>query len=206
MGRPSLPSPMKPTRMRRNPNQCRHETHATKTVRTVQGDFLIYDWTQYQDEEGYCSGKDDVSMTLDLYGIWEPIDYERSRHAKGFLVDFGAHIGWYARGHECLAVEPDPENVRLLRANTDAEIFEGWTFDIGSLTRRPDFVIADIEGDEYDAMRLIRPWLGEIPLLLIECSPEFGDYYPALIDEMHAAGYSSAPELGETQANVWFWL
>ena len=47
-----------------------HKIHDRKIVDTVQGKFLIFDYEQYMGYTGYCTGQDDISRTLSLYGNW----------------------------------------------------------------------------------------------------------------------------------------
>jgi len=208
--------------------QAGHETHDTRVVDTVQGPLKIYDWKKYQGFAGYCTGQDDVSMTLDLYGSWEGSDWVRCRQAltdtTGNVWDFGSHIGWYSimaaeLGHQVLAIDADPTNVEMLGINARNRRVKisslcSWVADIDHLHGDVFLVKSDVEGAEDEVVRLCRPLLraGKIQYLLLECSPEFDDYYPALIDEIRGYGYDASidgipitgAELGETQKNVWF--
>ncbi len=204
--------------------QAGHETHDVKTVDTIQGPFVIYDWERYKGFAGYCPGQDDVSMTLDLYGVWEDEDYQRSMAVveTGDVVwDFGSHIGWYTkgaveRGAKVWAVDADPENMKLLNANTHALTTTMWLSEVGFTATHNEvrLVKADVEGAEDEVFRLCQPALRarRIDYLLLECSPEFDDYYPSMIDEIRAYGYTAyfdgaeitGAELGETQKNIWF--
>lgn len=199
-----------------------------KQVDTVQGPMWVWDWEKYQDAWDYCPGNDDVSMTLDLYGVWESPDWVRWRQVldaePGRVYDFGAHVGWYSiaalqRGHQVGAIDQDPDNIRLLALNTrgmDIAILESAVSKMStlhpvSLVPSLAAVKSDVEGAEDEVMRIIRHLLPG-PTLLLECSPEFANYYPALIDELRGMGYTASVEgVGEItgadlerQANVWF--
>lgn len=213
----------------RPPNTCQagHAEHDTKVIDTVQGPFRIYDWRRYMDYPGYCSGQDDVSMTLNLYGVWEGADWDRARKlltcAPGMVYDFGAHIGWYTimaaeLGHTVVAVEPDPENARLLRRNLkdrrcadNVWVIDAWADELVLVEGTALFVKADTEGAEDDCLRVVHNLLPG-PTLLLECSPEFKGYYPAMIDFLIALGYAAdengkpvtGATLGPVQRNVWF--
>lgn len=191
--------------------------------------MTIFDWEQYQGLKGYCSGQDDVSRTIDLYGYWEAEETAKAMSVvrPGDLVyDFGAHIGWYARqaarlGASVYAYEADPENVRLLRRNCDRFLVKiGWLADQAPVTTLfpVRLVKMDVEGAEDEAIRIIRPLLAAelVDNLLVECSPEFADYYPLLIDTLIGYGFSATAvgkegerpltgaTLGPVQQNVWF--
>lgn len=204
-----------------------HGIHATKTVDTVQGPMVIFDWERYFRQVGWCPGQDDVSRTLDLYGMWEQPDYERwlttlSDTAPGVVVDVGAHIGWYTRparlaGHDVLAVDWDAERRRVHWLNEPSTHFlsmEGlrpvsaqpWSQDV--------FLKVDIEGREDDAIAATLPWWEnrQIHTALLEISPVFEDYYPTMLGRLRAFGYRAelvdGTEVGDPvgwppQFNAW---
>lgn len=218
--------------MRRQPaNECQagHKIHDTKVVDTALGPFTIWDWEKYADFEGYCTGQDDVSMTLDLYGTWEGTDWERAqRYVKGregWALDFGSHIGWYAvmfaqAGLDVLAVDADPANCELLQINSGRQrvkidVLNTWVADMDPLpmNRATVLIKSDVEGAELDVIEVCADVIADShPVLLLECSPEFDSYYPTMIDDLIALGYRADVEgteitgstLGETQRNVWF--
>lgn len=213
MGSPSLPSPKNPTRML---NVCQfHKTHDTKTVDTVNGSLIIYDWAKYQGYDGYCTGQDDVSMTLDLYGYWEA-EVVLPEFPPGVCLDFGAHIGWFtvqlAADHHVFAVDADPTNCVLLQMNLarrglSATIRNSWVADIGGLNL-PDvrFIKSDVEGHENEVVELCWDIINrDHPVLLLECSPEFDIYYPDMLQSLIDIGYASSvqPDELESQVNVW---
>ncbi len=220
------------TAMRRqlaNICQAGHKTHDTKLTDTALGPFIVYDWEKYAGQAGlYCPGQDDVSMSLDLYGVWEDIDWQRAqRHVEGrqgWALDFGSHIGWYAvmfaqAGLGVLAVDADPANCELLEINARnygvrIDVRRTWVEDMDVLSPRDTVLIkSDVEGSEIDVVRVCAEIIADShPTLYLECSPEFDSYYPKMIDDLRALGYSADVEgeaitgstLGDTQKNVWF--
>lgn len=82
-------------------NQCQagHKFHSRVMVDTDLGVMTVYDWEQYKDFKGYCTGQDDVSRTLFNTGVWEPvlskliswILYQGDR--ANLVVDIGCNIG-----------------------------------------------------------------------------------------------------------------
>lgn len=213
--------------MRADLNVCQfgHPTHETH----LAGGMTVYDWSAYQGLAGYCSGQDDVSRTIDLYGFWEAEETAKvlSVVRPGDLVlDFGAHIGWYSRqcylaGADVFAFEADPENVRLLRLNCpQVRVWEGWVKDHDRLSPSTQVrvVKADVEGAENDVLEVVSLLLDwrMVDFLLVECSPELDGYYPELVDGLIGRGYTATAvgkegerpvtgaTLGPVQANVWF--
>lgn len=213
--------------MRSPYNTCQfgHARHKTKRV----GGLVIFDWEEYQGLAGYCSGQDQVSMTIDLTGSWEVEETAKAMsvvEAGDMVFDFGAHIGWYAHhaallGAHVYAYEADWENVRLLRQNCPRLLVKvGWIEDMPPVTTLfpVRLVKIDVEGAEIEAVRIIRPLLdaGLVDSLLVECSPEFDSYYPELIDMLIGYGYTATvvgkagerpvagATLGPVQQNVWF--
>lgn len=167
-------------------------------------------------------------MTLDLYGTWEGPDWLRAQRyvegREGWALDFGAHIGWYTvmfalAGLEVLAVDADPANCELLQINAGRHRMsiitaQGWVEDMDPWQVRDTVLIkSDVEGAEQDVIRVCTDIIADShPALLLECSPEFADYYPTMIDDLRGLGYSADWEgapitgstLGDTQKNVWF--
>jgi hypothetical protein len=209
--------------------QAGHTTHETKVVDTALGPFVIWDWQKYAGQAGlYCPGQDDVSMTLDLYGIWEGYDWRRAQryigNREGWALDFGSHIGWYAvmfarAGLDVLAVDMVTENCELLeinarRSGVKIDVRQTWVEDMGALPPRATVLIkSDVEGSERDVIEVCADIIADShPTMLLECSPEFDSYYPTMIDDLRELGYSADVEgeaitgatLGDTQKNVWF--
>ncbi len=210
--------------------QAGHKTHDTKVVDTALGPFTIWDWRKYAGFAGYCTGQDDVSMTLDLYGIWEPYDWRRAQryigNREGWALDFGSHIGWYAvmfarAGLDVLAVDMVEANCELLELNARnlgvtvaIEVWKTWVEDMEPLPAHDVVLIkSDVEGAERDVITVCVQVIADShPTLLLECSPEFDTYYPTMIDALIKLGYSADWEgapitgstLGDTQKNIWF--
>ncbi len=214
---------------RQTANECQagHKSHDTKVVDTALGPFTIWDWQKYAGFEGYCTGQDDVSMTLDLYGIWEGDDWKRAQQytGPGWALDFGAHIGWYAvmfalAGLDVYAVDADPVNCELLQINArnlgvQIDVLNAWVSDMDPLPMNRATVIikSDVEGAEQDVIKVCADIIADShPALLLECSPEFDSYYPAMIEDLIDRGYAATVDgaairgatLGDTQKNVWF--
>lgn len=206
--------------------QAGHSKHDLITVPTKIGPMRVYDWEQYKDFHGYCTGQDDVSRTLINTGGWEPIETEIVRSVlekgdrKGEVWDFGAHIGWYTiqaaqMGYRVLAVEGNPENADVLRENAKRlkvqdkiVIWERWVDDNAPEIPVPlcdvELVKVDLEGNERFAVWAMRKWLKaqRVKNLLVEISPSFNDSYPALVQEIEGYGYK--PYLVTTDGLVAF--
>lgn len=187
---------------------CRagHNTHDVLTVPTELGNMQIYDFEKYMGFDGYCSGQDDISRTLKLYGVWEPSESGEIRTVleagdrSKFIFDIGAHIGWYSKmasslGYMVKSFESDSENIRLLMTNApDVDINNVW---IDEKTQPLDEIFdielmkIDIEGNEIYAIYMLRKSLeaGSIKNIYIEISPTFNDSYPSLISYLEGLGY-----------------
>jgi len=123
-------------------------------------------------------------------------------------------------GLDVLAVDADPVNCELLQINArnhgvKIDILNAWVSDMDPLPMNRATVIikSDVEGAEQDVIEVCADVIADShPALLLECSPEFDSYYPAMIDDLIGMGYSADVEgeeitgatLGETQRNVWF--
>lgn len=202
-----------------------HGAHATKRVPVQLGgptkyadlpaiplrfarmfEFQIFDWEQYADGDGYCPGNDAVSQTIDQLGIWEPAETALmlsacTAHAGEWMVDFGAHIGWFSTiarscGAHPLAIEGDLENIRLEQANTFGSALSFGVVGPGQPQLAPiidniGVCKVDVEGAEGWAIEQIRPLLaiGKVGHLLMEASPCFADYYGDLVVEIRNMGY-----------------
>jgi hypothetical protein len=169
----------------------------------------VFDWQRYDSDGPYCPGRDVVSQTITELGIWEPAEtiltlYVCETAGKGAaFMDLGAQIGWYSllaasSGLSVYAVDADPEPLQLL---ADSAEMNGWT--ITTVTQRlapevPEFAPIhlrmakiDVEGAEDQAIRILRPsfmW-GLVDHLLLEVSPVFDSYYPALVADLLGYGY-----------------
>lgn len=190
-----------------------HKSHKHRVVSTIQGPMHVWDWDLYCGTRGYCTGQDDVSRTLALYGVWEPEEtrqvrayLERFPDQNGVVLDVGAHIGWFTRlaaglGYQVHAYEGDRENLGLLWRNVGeqglSDLVTGHGCWVGPDTCLdiPDgpirLVKGDIEGAEIHLVRQLEPALadGRIGALFLEISPCFNGSYPALVDRLDAYGY-----------------
>lgn len=206
-----------------------HQTHASHQVDTMQGPMLCWDTQQYMDTRGYCTGQDDVSRTLELYGVWEREETaqiaQRLQPGDVFL-DFGAHIGWFTllaakRGATVHAFEGDLQNLELLRANARLHgvqdlvtAYPVWV-DEDAHVDIPEgpirLVKVDLEGNDDQAIRCLGPALHRVEELVVEVSPCFNDRYPAMVERLQAAGFEvlrgGEPwdgDWGFHQDNFWF--
>lgn len=178
--------------------QAGHETHESKLVDTAYGPFWIWDWKKYRGQPLYCTGQDDVSMSLDLYGDWERPDIARMRsiltEETGTVLDFGGHIGWFGvqalrMGCDVEFFEADPENFRLCYEN--CRLADTPKIGIGTLAWIADvpperfnydhvrFLKSDVEGAEDQVINLTRHlWADrKIDHALLEISPVFKGYH-----------------------------
>ena len=154
----------------------------------------VYEAEAYIDWEDarYCPGQDAVSETIVGLGLWEPRETILtltvcSSPAEGCVIDFGAHIGWFTLlaascGRAVGSFECDRENYRLLHSNL---VLNGWadqvieineTIDATSPELEPGpirLAKLDVEGAEYDAIRMLWPSIegGTLDHLMVEIEP-----------------------------------
>lgn len=195
-----------------------HLTHVSKLRNALYGPIHIWDWTQYQDQAGlYCPGQDEVSKSIDLQDVWERDDsayfWKVLGEQAGLVLDFGSHIGWFSklalmRKCQVLAVDADPENMRLFWHNVGSlgaelwiESHTNWVADLDVALFDFEHVRlfkSDLEGHEHEALNLTRHlWQQrKIDFGLWELSPIFekregiwADSYAALVDEIASYGY-----------------
>jgi hypothetical protein len=171
----------------------------------------LFDWTKYREVGPWCPGAGVESEAIAELGVWEPretivaLTVFESADPGSLCVDFGAHVGWYSllaasSGLEVLAWECDPEPLRLLRTSAN---LNGWKIRtrgtrIGADTKPlPKTAIRlaklDIEGAEEHAIRILGPSIraGLVDHILMEVSPVFADYYPALVLSLISRGYEA---------------
>lgn len=189
-------------------NHCAagHHHHETKRVPTAQGEMTIFDWEKYQGFAGYCPGQDDVSMTLDKYGVWdleqsEMLEYLCDSEKEGVVIDVGAHIGYFSRlASNCRRIvysyEGETEMNRLLAINAPKAAHHNIWFDENcgenpSLTKIVVIKI-DIEGNERFAINYFKKPIeaGLVDNILMEVSPCFNSGYPILIKYLVDVGYN----------------
>lgn len=202
-----------------------HRTHESHEVDTLQGPMLCWKTALYMDTRGYCTGQDDVSRTLELYGVWEKDETAEiaSRLNPGdTFLDFGAHIGWFTllaakRGCNVHAFEGDLENLELLRQNARLHgvqdlvtAYPVWV-DADAHVDIPEgpirLVKIDLEGNDDQAIRCLSTALDRVEEIVCEVSPCFNDRYPAMVATLQAAGFEVADwdgDWGFHQRNFWF--
>lgn len=198
--------------------QAGHKSHETEIVPTEIGDMYAYKTDLYMGFDGYCSGQDDISKTLKLYGVWEPAEsaivkdiLERGDRSLA-VFDVGAHTGWYSlmaakMGYAVRAIEADPNNIELLRANAELNgikiagteapeitIYNIWVDEnIKPMPALPEteLIIIDIEGNDDHAVTMYKDLFTKRKAkhAMIEVSPTFNDRYPAMVDFIKNCGY-----------------
>lgn len=191
-------------------NNCQagHTSHDTKLVPTSEGEMVVFDWEKYEDFNGYCPGQDDVSRTLDKYGVWDLLqsnllEYILSDKDGGVFIDVGAHIGWFSRlalrkGYVVHAYEGELEMNRLLAMNARKAIQHDIWFDEHLEPEKTLFDVRvkamkiDIEGSERFAIQYFHELIIKqmVDNILMEVSPCFNSSYPALIKQLSDIGYT----------------
>lgn len=179
--------------------------------------FSMYVWDGPGGDGPYCPAVDVVSETIRACGIWEPVETVVALRAlqtaaEGqWLVDVGAHIGWYtmlgvASSVPVYAIEGEPANAELLRRSLLLErwrthpatsvvvrVIDERTGPFTSLAPGRSVRLAkiDIEGAEAHALRVLEPWVaaGLVDLLLVEVTPAWGDY-ERLVRSLTSRGYA----------------
>ena len=173
-------------------------------------DMRVWDTGRYMGQAGiYCTGQDETSHSITTQGIWEGYEtltaLEILHAGDGLVVDIGAQVGWYTmlaavNGNPVVAVEADPENVRLLRMNTgglDVEVVHGWVGPASPTVEsecRVRLIKADIEGLEREAVRVFRPMLEarRVDWLLLELTPSFpGSDVGGVVRALQDCGYGT---------------
>lgn len=184
----------------------------------LQRRFAMYVWDPdvYPVDGGpYCPAHDAVSETIVNTGIWEPQETNltlrvcASGTADQYVLDFGSQIGWFsllaaAVGREVIAYDADPECIRLLGENA---ALNGWGNRIHprclrfapngpwpvATTQPVRLAKIDVEGAEDQVVKYLMPTIerGLVDHILMEVSPVFADYYPALLGELMDAGYEA---------------
>lgn len=194
--------------------QAGHKSHETEIVDTQLGKMLAYKTDLYMGFDGYCSGQDDISRTLKLYGVWEPAESAVVREILDAgdrrlpVYDVGAHTGWYSlmaaqAGYMVEAIEADPTNIQLLQKNAEMlgvteniNITELWVDEdsepLTDLTET-ELVIIDIEGNDMQAVRILRDLFKKrkVKNAMIEISPCFNDKYPVMVNFIKSCGYEA---------------
>jgi hypothetical protein len=190
--------------------QAGHKDHEIEIVPTIIGDMYAYKTDLYMGFDGYCSGQDDISRTLKLYGVWEPVEsaiikniLENGDRTKT-VIDIGAHTGWYSlmaakAGYPVFAIEADPNNIEVMKKNAGLNgvsllIKEMWV-DEDTATSKDlldcELVVIDIEGNDDHAVHFCKDLFEKhrVANAMIEISPCFNDRYPSMVNFIKSCGY-----------------
>lgn len=174
--------------------------------------LFIYRWPKYDGLTNYCPGKDEVSRSIGLNGIWEGFETllflaALEKAGPGVVYDFGAHIGWYTtlaafEKRDVCSWEADPTHAETLIDNIRLNSIGDQVTLMGTLAPlsppaqvQPVALLKiDIEGAEDEAIEACRPLLEQrlVEFILIEASPCFADYYPEMIARIMGYGYGCA--------------
>lgn len=185
--------------------QAGHLSHDSKIVNTVIGEMHIFDYPKYMNFQGYCTGQDEVSKSLDLNGTWDTdifnaIQQIANNGTKGLFVDIGCHIGWFSRfallkGFDVESYDGDADNLKLLEKNAPkAKKHFAW-FEAGveptGLIQDINILKIDIEGNEQWAIRYFENSIKakKVKHIIMEVTPVFNDSYPALVQKLQNYGY-----------------
>lgn len=181
--------------------------------------FEVYDSPKYNGFNAYCPGQDETSRSFLAHGIWEGFEtllaLDIMSGAKGSVLDFGAHIGWYSilaarAGLKVRAFEAEPEHARVLLKNAKLnKAVERIRVDVGFVG--PDsppipqgdiaFLKCDVEGQEdiivAKCQRLFER--RRIRAAMLEISPCFARHYPETCAFIAGCGYSvhDIPDKGD---------
>lgn len=182
----------------------------------IDFDLYVFDAALYANTQGYCTGDEEVSRSIDAQGVWEGFETLLtldllSVRPEGVVVDIGCNVGWYTilaatRGHQVLAVDADFENVAATwRSVTDngldhlVTLTRGWVSSKkGQVSDRdvPDIAVMkiDIEGMEPEAIEVFWPAIAadKVHAILMEVSPNFSSY-GAVMKRFTATGWMMSP-------------
>lgn len=190
-------------------NLCdaKHQEHDHIKVMTDIGPMMIYDWKKYMGYKGYCTGQDDVSLTLGTVGYWDlPIKnliMKLLSEVKGekCFIDVGSHVGYFSKlaenmGAKVFSYEAEGESLDLLSKNAPTAVRTNIWFDEKT---RPhyfeeihhvDVMKIDIEGSERFTIEYFRQLIneGRVQNIIMEVSPTFNGSYPTLIAQLRHSG------------------
>lgn len=204
--------------------QANHKVHFHIDTITNLGKMTIYDYKKYMGYKGYCTGQDDVSRSLNMYGTWdteiknliESLLYKVDAR-KSVFIDVGAHIGYFSRLAEkrgcgkIISYEAESESLKLLAINApSAERHTIW-FDVNTepASFDPELEVEimkiDIEGNEQHAIRYFSELINtkRVKNIIMEVSPAFNDSYPFILASLQERGYTIS-ELNGTPFNFSF--
>ena len=185
--------------------QAGHTKHDRKKIFTTIGEMYIYDWKKYMDFDGYCTGQDGVSQTLDTVKYWDTavqgrmFDILRTGN-RGLFIDVGCHIGYFSKlalliGYSVKAFEAEDENIELAKLNAKgAEFYQVWIDensknDLLGMPNEVELIKIDIEGNEQHAIKYFEKYLPVTRNIIMEVSPVFNDSYPALLEKLQKMGF-----------------
>jgi len=182
-----------------------HKKHKTIEVETEIGMMTVYDYDSYKDTPGYCTGQDDVSRTLQLYGHWENDETVLfkdilKKGGKGWVIDIGCHLGWFskiARNYDfpVLAYDGNKENVDIFGLNVKGAkcVYKFFKDDEKIVEDLPsvEIIKIDIEGAERFAVSAFENYLSVTKNILMEVTPVFNPHYPELVQKLERAGFKT---------------
>jgi SAM-dependent methyltransferase len=225
-------------------DQYGHKKHNTKTVDLVLGGqpkgisdvpyitkrlstklfgFKVYDWLEYGGSgafdkyDGYCTGADVVSFSIDVQGVWEGYEtvvaldiLAHGSSQDGIVLDIGSQLGYYSVlaaewGYNVVALDSDPESIRMTRENAELNLvadrvkaIHSWLDDDApvlepSKSEQVHFLKCDIEGAEQYAVKMTSKLFQakQIDYAMLEVSPCFNDSYTKLTEEILDCGYDA---------------
>lgn len=202
-----------------------HNRHDSHLVNTNQGyKMYVFNAGKYKDTEGYCTGDDDVSRTIEKTRGWEPAETKVLKNILenepyGTVLDFGTHIGWYSimagkLGHKVIGFEGDDENIELLwdsaiynNIDDKLEIHHCWIdkeHNLPEIDQDKTYLLlkSDLEGNDPFVVDICRNLFenGKIIYAFIEISPVFNNKYKTMVDRIIEWGYEAEivdPDDGE---------
>lgn len=180
-----------------------HKKHKTIEVETEIGMMTVYDYDSYKDTPGYCTGQDDVSRTLQIYGHWENDETVLfkdilKKGSKGWVIDIGCHLGWFSKiarnyDYPVLAYDGNKENVDIFGLNVKGAkcVYKFFKDDEKIVEDLPSIEIMkiDIEGAERFAISAFENYLPVTKNILIEITPVFNSFYPELVKKLESFGF-----------------
>lgn len=189
-----------------------HTRHDSHLVNTNQGyKMYVFNAGKYKDTEGYCTGDDDVSRTIERTRGWEPAETAVLKNILenepvGNVLDFGTHVGWYTLmaaklGHTVYGFDGDDENIELLmdsaiynRLEKKINVSHAWVgkdSPVLKADRKYLLMKCDLEGNDMYAVEMCRDLFVKrmITYAFIEISPVFNDNYKKMIDFIMECGY-----------------
>lgn len=176
-------------------------------------EFEVWDTAKYPVDDGpWCPAHDAVSETIISHGVWEPPEtillLEAFRYCDVF-IDVGAQLGWYSTlaaraGLAVMPIEADPLVMdvcaRNIKRNKSGDVYDSyrvWRVDEETYllpTSVPEGRLAvkiDIEGAEFEAVKMLEGVIDRVDFMLIEVSPVFDEGYPELVASLIETGFTA---------------